>query len=71
MAGIALGSAPFVVLMSQFMMKKQRDCQKKVREMSSRMMTFEAETFYNMDMIKSLGIFFALQHLSEKIAGTV
>ena len=56
MAGIALGSAPFVVLMSQFMMKKQRDCQKKVREMSSRMMTFEAETFYNMDMIKSLGI---------------
>ena len=38
------------------MMKKQRDCQKKVREMSSRMMTFEAETFYNMDMIKSLGI---------------
>ncbi len=71
MAGIALGSAPFVVLMSQFMMKKQRDCQKKVREMSSRMMTFEAETFYNMDMIKSLGISFALQHLSEKIAGTV
>lgn len=56
MAGIALGSAPFVVLMSQFMMKKQWDCQKKVREMSSRMMTFEAETFYNMDMIKSLGI---------------
>lgn len=56
MAGIALGSAPFVVLMSQFMMKKQRGCQKKVREMSSRMMTFEAETFYNMDMIKSLGI---------------
>lgn len=56
MAGIALGSAPFVVLISQFMMKKQRDCQKKVREMSSRMMTFEAETFYNMDMIKSLGI---------------
>ena len=32
MAGIALGSAPFVVLMSQFMMKKQRDCQKKLQE---------------------------------------
>lgn len=55
MAGIALGSAPAVVLMSQFMMKKQRACRKRVREINSQMMTFEAETFYNIDTIKSLG----------------
>lgn len=70
MAGIALGSAPVIVLMSRFMMKKQRTCQKKVREINSQMMTFEAETFYNIDTIKSLGIpshcRSRLQELQEK-----
>ena len=35
---------------------KQREYGKKVREMSSEMMTFEVETFYNFDTIKSFGI---------------
>lgn len=56
MAVIALGSAPFMLLMSRFMIKKQRDYSKKVREMSSKLMTFEVETFYNFDTIKSFGI---------------
>lgn len=56
MAVIALGSAPFMLLMSRFMIKKQRDYSKKVREMSSKLMTFEVEAFYNFDTIKSFGI---------------
>lgn len=56
MALLAFGSAPFMLLMSRFLIKKQREYGKKVREMNSEMMTFEVETFYNMDTIKSFGI---------------
>ncbi|MDY4971843.1 MAG: ABC transporter ATP-binding protein [Lachnospiraceae bacterium] len=55
MAFIAFASAPFMLLMSRFLIRKQRDYNKKVREMSSKLMTFEVETFYNMDTIKSFG----------------
>ena len=56
MAVIALASAPFMLIMSRFMIKKQRDYSKKVREMSSKLMTFEVEAIYNFDTIKSFGI---------------
>ena len=56
MALIALASTPILLLSSSFLIKKQRNYGKKVREMSSRLMTFEAETFYNFDTIKSFGI---------------
>ena len=56
MALIAFGSAPFMLLASKFLIKKQRDYRRKTREMSSKMMTFEVETFYNYDTIKSFGI---------------
>ena len=56
MALISFASAPFMLLMSKFLIRRQRDYQKKVREMSSKMMTFEVETFYNFDTIKSFGI---------------
>ena len=55
MAFIALGSAPFLMIMSKIVVKKQREYNKKVREMSSQMMSFEVETFYNFDTIKSFG----------------
>ena len=55
MAVIALGSAPFLLLMSKIVVTKQREYSKKVREMSSNLMTFEVETFYNFDTIKSFG----------------
>ena len=64
MAVIALGSAPFMLLMSRFMIKKQRDYSKKVREMSSELMTFEVEAVYNFDTIKSFGI---APHYSRKM----
>ena len=64
MAVIALASAPFLLLMSRFMIKKQRDYSKKVREMSSELMTFEVEAIYNFDTIKSFGI---APHYSKKM----
>lgn len=56
MALLAFISAPFMLLVSKFLIRKQREYQKKAREMSSKMMTFEVETFYNFDTIKSFGI---------------
>ena len=56
MALIALGSAPILLFSSRFLMKRQRDYGKKVREVSSDQMAFEVETFYNYDTIKSFGI---------------
>lgn len=55
MALIALVSAPFLLLVSRFTLKKQRQHGQRAREASSRMMSFEAETFYNFDTIKSFG----------------
>ena len=56
MALLSFISAPFLLGMSKFFIKKQRDYRKKVREMNSKMVTFEVETFYNFDTIKSFGI---------------
>lgn len=56
MAVIALGTAPIMLFLSRFMIKKQRDYSKKVREMSSNLMSFEVEAFYNFDTIKSFGV---------------
>ena len=56
MSLLAFASAPFMLVMSKFLLSKQREYGKKVREMSSEMMTFEVETFYNFDTIKSFGI---------------
>lgn len=56
MAVLAFASAPFMLLMSRVMIKKQREYGKKTREMSSKLMTFEVEAFYNFDTIKSFGI---------------
>lgn len=55
MALIAFASAPFLLAMSKIVLKRQREHSKKVREASSKLMTFEAETFYNFDTVKSFG----------------
>ena len=56
MALIAFISAPFMLLSSRFIIKKQRAYGKKTREVASKMMSFQSETFYNIDTIKSFGI---------------
>ena len=56
MAVLALLSAPFLLFVSKRIARRQRDYGNQMRKMSSAMMTFEAETFYNFDTIKSFGI---------------
>lgn len=56
MAVLAFASAPFLFLISRVILKKQREYGQKVRDMSSDMMTFEVEAFYNFDTIKSFGV---------------
>lgn len=64
MALIALASAPFLLLISRVMIKRQREHSQQVRQMSSNLMTFEVETFYNFDSIKSFGV---TGHYSKKL----
>ena len=66
MAWIAILSAPFLLLMSHYIMRKLKMYRKRVLEMNSRMMSFEMETFYNFDSIKSFGI---LKHYSKLLRG--
>ena len=56
MALIAFASAPVMLLISKYVIRQQREYRRKMREMNSNMMTFELETFYNFDTIKSFGI---------------
>lgn len=56
MALFAFASAPFTLIASKIVIKKQREYGKKVRAMSSDVMAFQMETFYNFDTIKSFGV---------------
>ena len=57
MALIAFLSAPVLLALSRFIMRRMKEYRKRVLELNSKMMGFEVETFYNFDMIKSFGIF--------------
>ena len=56
MSLLAFASAPIMLLMSKYLITKQREYSKQVRKTSSEMMSFEVEAFYNLDTIKSFGI---------------
>ena len=56
MSLLAFASAPIMLLMSKYFIKKQRDYARQVKETGSEMMGFEVETFYNFDTIKSFGV---------------
>lgn len=56
MSLLAFASAPVMLLMSKYLIRKQREYAKKVKETNSQMMGFEVETFYNFDTIKSFGV---------------
>ena len=57
MALIAFISAPFLLGLSRFILRRMKEYRKRVLELNSKMMSFEVETFYNFEMIKSFGIF--------------
>lgn len=56
MSLLAFASAPIMLLMSKYFIRKQREYSRKVKETGSQMMGFEVETFYNFDTIKSFGV---------------
>ena len=56
MALIAFISAPFMLVASRFVIRKQREYGIRSREVTGRMVGFEMETFYNIDTIKSFGV---------------
>lgn len=64
MALLSFMSAPVLLLMSRFLIRRQRAYSRKVREVGSEMMTFETESLYNMDTIKSFGI---MEFFGEKL----
>ena len=56
MSLMAFITAPVMLLMSKFLIRKQREYTRKAKETASGMMAFEVEAFYNIDTIKSFGI---------------
>ena len=56
MAFIALLSAPFLLAASRWIVRRAREYRQRVMEMNSKLMTFEVDTFYNLDTIKSFGV---------------
>lgn len=56
MAVIALGSAPVMLIVSKTLMKKMRDYNKRMRQVSSDIMSFNEESFQNIQSIKAFDL---------------
>ena len=56
MSLIALSSAPVILLMSRHLVEKQKSYRDEMLRTSSKMYSFETETLYNLDTVKSFGI---------------
>lgn len=56
MALIALASAPCLLLSSRFLLRRMREHNQEVKRLSSELMSFEVESFYHLDTIKSFGL---------------
>ena len=56
MAVFAFATAPLLLFASRVVLRKQREHGKQVRKMSSEVMSFEVETLYNLDTVKSFGV---------------
>ena len=66
MSLIALSSAPVILLMSRHLVEKQKSYRDEMLRTSSEMYSFETETLYNLDTVKSFGIMdmFSMQLMS-------
>lgn len=56
MSLIALSSAPVILLMSKYLVEKQKRHREEMMETGSRMYSFETEALYNLDTVKSFGV---------------
>ena len=53
---IALLSAPVILLMSRYLVRKQKAHREEMLETTSKMFSFETEALYNLDTVKSFGV---------------
>ncbi len=67
MAVIALISAPLTLIMSRFLMTRMREYSKNVRKISSDMMSFNEESFQNIQIIKCFDLIKSFQNKFKKI----
>ncbi len=56
MSLIALSSAPVLMLMSRYLVEKQKNHRKDMSRTTSKMYAFETESLYNLDTVKSFGV---------------
>ena len=56
MSLIALSSAPVIIVMSRFLINKQKAFRNEMMQTTSKMYSFETETLHNLDTVKSFGI---------------
>ena len=56
MSLIALSSAPVILLMSRYLVEKQKSFREEMMKTSSKIYAFETEALYNLDTVKSFGI---------------
>lgn len=56
MALIAFASTPILLFVSRRLMRRQREHNKRMRQVSSGMSAFQAESFRNVDTLKSFGV---------------
>lgn len=66
MALFSFGTAPVLLLMSRYFVRRQREYGKEVRKISSQVMVFNVQTFYNLDTIKGFGI---TDYFEKKLRG--
>ena len=64
MALIAFASTPVLIFASRRLMRRQRNFNQKQRQVAGGMAAFEAETFHNMDTLKSFG---AEEQMNQKL----
>lgn len=56
MAGIALLSAPVMLLVSRYLMRRMRIYNKEMREISSDLMSYQNDSFQNIQTVKAFGL---------------
>lgn len=67
MAGIALLSAPVTVIFSRRLMRKMRTYNNEMREMTSGLMSFQDDTFQNIQTVKALNLTGVFEQKLQKL----
>lgn len=70
MAVIALLSAPVTIFMSHFLMKRMRTHNQEMREISSELMSFQNDSFQNLQTVKAFGLMDLFKENLEQIQNT-